>query len=44
MIGLEMRNCNITEKQHKYQHFHPEKLIIINILQVKKHFHLIKAE
>ena len=38
MIGLEMKNCNmiLTEKQQKYQHYHLEKLINMNILQVKK--------
>ena len=33
-----MKNCNmiLTEKQQKYQHYHLEKLINTNILQVKK--------
>ena len=46
MIGLEMKNCNmiLTEKQQKYQHDHPEKLINTYILQTKKSCHLIKAE
>ena len=37
-------NCNIilTEKQQKYQHYHREKLINMNILQVKKYYLLIK--
>ena len=43
---LEMKNCNmiLTEKQQKYQHYHPEKLINMNILQVKKYYLLIKEE
>ena len=38
MIRLELENCNriLTEKQQKYQHYHPEKQINMNILQVKK--------
>ena len=38
MIRLDMKNNNmiLTEKQQKYQHYHPEKLINMNILQVKK--------
>ena len=35
MIRLEMKNCNIILKE-KYQHYHPEKLIDMNILQGKK--------
>ena len=31
----------LTEKQHKHHHYHLEKLININILQVKKYSHLI---
>ena len=31
-------NIILTEKQQKYQHFHPEKLINIKILQVKKYY------
>ena len=40
MIRLEMKNCNaiLTNTQHKYQHNHLEKLININILQVKKYY------
>ena len=43
MIRLEMKNCNTisTEKQHEYQHYCLEKLININILQVKKHYYLL---
>ena len=38
MIKLEMKTYNmiLTEKQQKYQHYHPEKLININFLLVKK--------
>ena len=44
MIKLEMRNLNmiLTEKQQKYQHYDLEKLMNVNILQMKKHYHLIK--
>ena len=37
MIRLEMKNDNmrLTEKQQKYQHYHLEKWINMNILQVK---------
>ena len=40
MIKLEMRNYNIilTEKQRKYQRYHLEKLIKMNILEVKKYY------
>ena len=40
MIGLEMKNGNmiLIEKQQKYQHYYPGKLINMNILQVKKIF------
>ena len=43
MIRLETKNCNIifTEKQQKYKHYHLEKLINRNILQLKK-YHLLK--
>ena len=49
MIRLEMKNYNtILRKQHKqrkqqkYQLYQLEKLINMNILQVKKYFLLIK--
>ena len=44
MIRLEMKNHNIilTEKQQKYQHYHLEKLINRNILQVKKYCLIIE--
>ena len=46
MIKLKMENYNIIliEKQQKYQHYHKEKLINRNTLQVKKYYHLIKVE
>ena len=46
MIRLEMRSCYmiLTEKQQKYQHYHMEKLINMNNLQVKKYYLLIKEE
>ena len=45
MTRLEIKNCNIilTEKQQK-DHFHLEKFININILQVKKFDLLTKEE
>ena len=38
MMKLEMKNCNmiLTDKHQKYQHYHPEKVINMNILQLKK--------
>ena len=46
MKRLEMKNCNmmLIEKQKKYQHYRLEKLINLNILQVKKYYHMIKVE
>ena len=37
MIGLEIKNYNVilTEKQQKYQHFHLERLLSMDILQAK---------
>ena len=35
---------NLTEKQQKYQYYHLQKLINMNILPVKKYYHLIKEE
>ena len=45
MIRLEMKSYNLilVEKQQKYQHYHVEKLINMNILQLKKYYFLIKA-
>ena len=41
-----MKNYNtmLTEKQQKYQNYHLEKLINMNILQVKKYYLLIKKK
>ena len=46
MIRLYMKKHNmiLTEKQQKYEHYFQVKLININILQVKKYYHLIKVE
>ena len=46
MIRLEMKNHNLilTERQKKYQHYHLEKLINMNILQMKKYYQLIKED
>ena len=40
MIRLKMKKYNmiLTEKQQNYQHFHLEKLINMNILQVKRYY------
>ena len=45
MIRLEMKNCNmiLTEKHQKYQLYHLEKLINMNILQVNICCLLIKG-
>ena len=42
MIRFEMKNYRETEKQQKYQHHHLEKLVNMNILQVKKYCPLTK--
>ena len=44
MLRLEMKSYNLilTEKQQKYQHYHLEKSINMNIEKVKKYFSLIK--
>ena len=34
----------LTEEQQKYRQYHPEKLINMNILQVKKYYLLTKEE
>ena len=38
MVRLEMKNCSmiLKEYQQKYQHYHREKLINMNILQVEE--------
>ena len=43
-IRDEKNNMELTEKKQKYQNYHYVKLISMNILQVKKHYLLIKAE
>ena len=44
MIRLEMKkhNMTLTKKQQKYQHYHKEILMNINILQAEKYCLLIK--
>ena len=44
MMRLEMKNYNmiLIEKQQNNQHYHLEKFININILQVTKYSLLIK--
>ena len=41
-IRDENYNTVLTKKQLKYQPYHQEKLINMNILLVKKYYHLIK--
>ena len=41
-IKIKNYNAILTEKQQTYQHYHLEKLINMNILQLKKYFLLIK--
>ena len=43
---IRMKNYNmiLIEKQQKYQHYHLEDLINMNILQVKKYYLLIKGK
>ena len=44
MIRLEMKNPDmiLTGKQQKYQHYHLEKLINMNNLEVEKYYLLMK--
>ena len=44
MIRLEMKNYNMILTALYYQHYHLEKLINMNMLQVKKYFPQIKEE
>ena len=37
-------NMILTEKQEKYQHHHPKKLVTMNIKQINKYYHLVKVE
>ena len=41
-----MKNYNmvLTEKQQKCRHYNHLKLIIMNFLQLKKYYHLVKVE
>ena len=41
-IKDETYNMILIEKLQKYQPYHQAKLISMNILQVKKYYHLIK--
>ena len=43
-IREENSNSIFTEKLQKYQHYHLEKLINMNTLQVKKYYLLIGAK
>ena len=45
MIRIEMKNYNmiLTEKQQEHLRYHQVKLINMNILQVKKHYHLVRV-
>ena len=43
-IKEEKLQYDINRKVENYQHYRSEKLININFLQVKKYYHLIKAE
>ena len=43
-IKDEKLNMILTEKLQKYGHYHHAKLINMNILQVRKYYHLIKVE
>ena len=38
MKTLDMKTCDtiLRKKQQKYKHYHPQKLMNMNILQVKK--------
>ena len=46
MIKLKVKNYNtiLTEKQQEYQYYYQVKLIDMNFLQMKKFYHLVKAE
>ena len=43
-IKDEKLQHNINREAAKYHHYHQVKLININFLQVKKHYHLMKVE
>ena len=40
----EKLQYDINREAAKYRHYHLEKLINMNILQVKKYYHLIQVE
>ena len=48
MITLKIKNVNmiydINREAAKYQRHHQVKFINMNILQVKKYYHLVKVE
>ena len=46
MVRLEIKNYNmiLTGKQEKHQYHHLEKVINMNILQMKKYYLLIKGQ
>ena len=46
MIKLKVKNYDtiLTEKQQEYQYYYHVKLINMNFLQMKKFYHLLKAE
>ena len=41
-LEMKKHNITLTEKQQKFQQYHLEKLITMNILKVKKYCLLIK--
>ena len=41
---MKSDNMKLTEKQQRNHHYHLEKLINMNILQVKKHYPYIKIQ
>ena len=43
-LEIKIYNTILTGKHEKYQHYHLEKLINMNILQVKKYYLLIKQK
>ena len=44
MTKLQMKNYNmiLTETLQKHQHYHLEKLMNVSILEVKKHYLMMK--
>ena len=41
---MKSYNIMLTEKQQEYQYYHLEKLITVNIMQVKKYNRLLKEK